>query len=481
MLSVLREAALDILPAHALASPMPQKRHSVDHQVRLSPRSMFIAQSYAPSEEGPSKTVGSKELEAIRKKLVVEEEAEETKAWKLSLLDNDIDEEPNSLSVPLLVGLLWCHNLFRRYIIGQINITKHLVPNILMKVGLHPDQVGTVGRTFHVTFMWLGSRNFYYLVLPVIVWTIDNSYAQLMMIFYCMSCAYGCLTKGTMSTQSSSKRPVNSTLGSLDPHKVHAWPSIAGMNAAAMPFFVLRWRYGSVPLWDMAQPYTVIAHYMIAFAYMASIVMSRLAVGETPANMQGGVVLGAVGLRLVLPFAEWCNTGLNAGTVMTAQGAAFLALTAAGILLFPVPLNSRGQVLAAAQTCYRRMWRTLFYMLAFSMGAIWRGKPVLANSLPVTTRGWLTLIATKAVAGHIILYLTVLFFGSLAKIAFETALRVYVRELKPRLQRPGHKSGSVGTVHMRRAALYFVELAQNITAGLTTAYLVPRVFDALAI
>ena len=87
---------------------------------------------------------------------MVEEEMEETKAWKLSLLDNDIDEEPNSLSVPLLVGLLWCHNLFRRYIIGQINITKHLVPNILTKVGLHPEQVGTVGRTFHVISMWLG-------------------------------------------------------------------------------------------------------------------------------------------------------------------------------------------------------------------------------------------------------------------------------------------------------------------------------------
>ena len=65
----------------------------------------------------------SKELEDIRKKMMIEEEIEETKAWKLSLLDNDLDEEPKSLSVPLLVALLWCHNLFRRYIIGQINIT----------------------------------------------------------------------------------------------------------------------------------------------------------------------------------------------------------------------------------------------------------------------------------------------------------------------------------------------------------------------
>jgi hypothetical protein len=34
---------------------------------------------------------------------------------------------------------------------------------------------------------------------------------------------------------------------------------------------------------------------------------------------------------------------------------------------------------------------------------------------------------------------------------------------------------------MRRAALYFVELAQDITAGLTTATVVPKLFDVLAI
>jgi len=480
MLSTLREAAFDILPEHALASPMPKKRPSVDHQVQASARTLFTSQSYTP-ERSRAPVYDSKELEDIRKKIMIEEEIEETKAWKLSLLDNDLDEEPKSLSVPLLVALLWCHNLFRRYIIGQINITKHLVPNILTKIGLHPDQVGTIGRTFHVISMWLGSRNFYYLVLPVIVWVLDSSNAQLMTIFYCMSCAYGCLTKGTMSTQSSSKRPVHSMLGALAPHKVHAWPSIAGMNASAIPFFILRWRYGSVPLWEMERPGHVVFEYLLAFAYMMAVVISRLATGESPANMQGGVVLGAVGLRLVLPVVDWCDVGLNAGTIMTVQGAYFLTLTSAAILLFPVPLNSRGQILVAAQTCYRRMWRTLFHMLAFSMGAIWRNQTKPSISLPDKPQKWLSLIIIKGVIGHIVLYSAVLIFGSFAKIIFEGALRVYVSEIKPRVQKPGVKSGSVGTVHMRRAALYFVELVQDITTGLTIANVVPRIFDTLAI
>jgi|UniRef100_A0A7S0KN70 serine palmitoyltransferase len=479
MLSLLREAALEILPQHVLESPIPTKRPSLDHQVRLSPRALFTQQSYASNAR--AHTFDSVELENIRKKMMVEEEVEETKAWKLSLLDADIEEEPKSLSVPLLVILLWSHNLFRRYIIGQINITKHLVPNILTKLGLHPEQVGPIGRTFHVISMWLGSRKFYNLVLPAIVWTVDSSYAQLMMIIYCMFSAAGCLAKGTMSTQSSSKRRANNELGALAPHKVHAWPSVAGVNAAAIPFFILRWRYGSVPLWEMEHPYIVVGDYLIAFAYMAAIVISRLATGDSPANIQGGVVLGAVGLRLVLPFIDWFNSGLQAGTVMTAQGMAFVSLTSAAILLFPVPLNSRGQILAAAQTCYRRMWRTLFYMLAFSMGAIWRQKPDNAVLLPDTTRGWLALIAAKTIIGHIILYVTVSFFASVAKLTFEGALRVYVHQIKPRFQQPGHKSESIGTVHMRKAALYFTEVAQDVTTGLATATLIPRVFDALAI
>lgn len=479
MLSVLREAALDILPQHVLESPMPMKRPSLDHQVRMSPRALFTQQSYSSNVR--AHTFDSVELENIRKKMAIEEEVAETKAWKLSLLDSDIEDEPKSLSVPLLVILLWSHNLFRRYIIGQINITKHLVPNILTQLGLHPEQVGPIGRTFHVIAMWLGSRKFYNLVLPVIVWTVDTSYAQLMMILYCVFSAAGCLAKGTMSTQSSSKRRVENELGALAPHKVHAWPSVAGVNAAAIPFFILRWRYGSIPLWEMAQPYTVVGDYLLAFGYMAAICISRLATGDSPANIQGGVVVGAVGLRLVLPSIDWFTSGLKAGTVMTVQGAAFLLLTSAAILLFPVPLNSRGQILAAAQTCYRRMWRTLFYMLAFAMGAIWRQRPENAASLPDSTRGWIALIAAKSVIGHIILYVTVAFFGSAAKLTFEGALRVYVHQIKPRFQKPGQKSGSIGTVHMRKAALYFTEVAQDITTGLATASLIPRVFDALAI
>ena len=70
-----------------------------------------------------------------------------------------------------------------------------------------------------------------------------------------------------------------------------------------------------------------------------------------------------------------CWTGLEAPSVNTAQGATLVGVVLACILLFPMPLDSKGEILYAASTCYRRMWRTFFYMLFFAAGSVWRRKP----------------------------------------------------------------------------------------------------------
>ena len=52
---------------------------------------------------------------------------------------------PGALSVPLLVITLYLHNLFRRYILTQIDVTSRLVPSWLRRVGLHPEAHGRRG------------------------------------------------------------------------------------------------------------------------------------------------------------------------------------------------------------------------------------------------------------------------------------------------------------------------------------------------
>ena len=198
-------------------------------------------------------------------------------------------DSPQSLSVPLLVVLLYLHNLFRRYIVNQIDVTALMVPQWLSQIGIHPNNDGRRGatRVFYCVFGYAGSRGFHAMALPLLVWVFDDAFVRLVTVFYCMTSGIGCLLKGALATGASSKRPASSSLGSLMPHRVHAWPSVAGINASALPFLILRWRYGNVWIWEMSTPWIVVGDYVLAFLYMACISLARMGDGDSPANVQG--------------------------------------------------------------------------------------------------------------------------------------------------------------------------------------------------
>jgi serine palmitoyltransferase len=398
-------------------------------------------------------------------------------------------DSPQSLSVPLLVVLLYWHNIFRRYILNQIDITTHMVPKWLARIGLHPTESRGPVRFFYCAAGYFGSRNFHSMALPLMVWTYDCGFTRLVMVFYCMTSGVGCLLKGALATNTSSSRPANSSLGSLMPHRVHAWPSVAGCNATALPFLILRWRHGDVWLWDMANQEAVVREYAAAFAYMFAISLARMGNGDSPANVQGGVVVGAIMLRVLLPHIDWCIAGLEASTVFTAQGFTIVGMVLAAILLFPMPLNSRGEILYASSTCYRRMWRTFFYMLFFAAGSVWREGPAAqAIELPTTPAGWAGVLAAKFFVGHVISQFSVWAISYVSQLFVECWLRAYVKYFKPwsvgehRRGTGGEEDGeskTYGTTHMRLVAITVVELAQDITGALVTAHGVPRLFDTL--
>jgi hypothetical protein len=334
------------------------------------------------------------------------------------------------------------------------------------------------------------------MALPLLVWTFDDAFVRLVMVFYCMASGIGCLLKGALATGASSRRPVNVSLGSLMPHRVHAWPSVAGINASALPFLILRWRYGNVWIWEMENPWVVIGDYALAFLYMFCISLARMGDGDSPANVQGGVVVGAVMLRALLINFDWAIAGLEATTVNTAQGFTLVGVVLACILLFPMPLDSKGEILYAASTCYRRMWRTFFYMLFFAAGSVWRRKPEGASGplFPTSALGMCGVLAAKFFIGHFVSKFSVWAISYVAQLFTECALRVYVTSLKPVLagrdRRVGERGDdgdekrtqvAYGTVHMRLVAITVVELAQDITGALVTAHGVPRVFDAMGI
>ena len=423
---------------------------------------------------------------------------EEVRGARKNRLWSDGDS-PHSLSVPLLVVLLYFHNLFRRYIVNQIDVTALMVPTWLRGFGIHPSDDGARGvtRAFYCVAGFAGSRGFHAAALPALVWTFDDAFVRLVMVFYCMTSGIGCLLKGALATGASSKRPASSSLGSLMPHRVHAWPSVAGINASALPFLILRWRYGNVWIWEMENPWVTIGDYALAFLYMFCIALARMGDGDSPANVQGGVVVGAVMLRGLLLNFDWAIAGLEAATVNTAQGFTLVGVVLACILLFPMPLDSKGEILYAASTCYRRMWRTFFYMLFFAAGSVWRRKPENAEAFSFqaySRAGLVGVIVSKCIIGHVLSKFSVWAISYVAQLFTECALRVYVTYLKPVLaggdRRVGERGDdgdekrtqvAYGTVHMRLVAITVVELAQDITGALVTAHGVPRVFDALGI
>ena len=407
-------------------------------------------------------------------------------------------DSPQSLSVPLLVVLLYLHNLFRRYIVTQIDVTAVMVPQWLRRFGIHPSENSRRGatRVFYCVAGYAGSRGFHAMALPLLVWTFDDAFVRLVMVFYCMTSGIGCLLKGALATGASSKRPANSSLGSLMPHRVHAWPSVAGINASALPFLILRWRYGNVWIWEMENPWVTVGDYSLAFLYMFCISMARMGDGDSPANVQGGVVVGAVMLRALLINFDWAVAGLEAASVNTAQGFTLVGVVLACILLFPMPLDSKGEILHAASTCYRRMWRTFFYMLFFAAGSVWRRKPEGAAGplFPDSVLGMCGVLLAKFCIGHFVSKFSVWAISYVAQLFTECALRVYVTSLKPVLAGRDRRVGArgddgdekrtqvaYGTVHMRLVAITVVELAQDITGALVTAHGVPRVFDAMGI
>ena len=124
------------------------------------------------------------------------------------------------------------------------------------------------------------------------------------------------------------------------PHRVHAWPSVAGINASALPFLILRWRYGNVWIWEMENPWVTVGDYSLAFLYMFCISMARMGDGDSPANVQGGVVVGRAAAHQLRLGRRRFRGGVRGTPRRVSRWWASLAC----ILLFPMPLDSKGEI-----------------------------------------------------------------------------------------------------------------------------------------
>lgn len=94
------------------------------------------------------------------------------------------------------------------------------------------------------------------------------------------------------------------------------WPSTHAMNAVALPFYLLRCAF-PIAVWEYAEPARMWFFGLCAAAWALSVSVSRVYLGvHSPADVQGGMMLGAIVLRLWLslhrPLTAWVVGGFGA-------------------------------------------------------------------------------------------------------------------------------------------------------------------------
>jgi len=398
--------------------------------------------------------------------------------------------DPVSMSVPLLQLLMLLHSLARRYLIGQISTTERITPSLLRY--LHAEPVAGESVAVSAAFLvvnLLASRKFYIVAGPALLWLWGTPLVNLLVVCYCFNCIVGCMLKSTLLTNVNGdtlRARERQLTGNRRKGKMHAWPSVAAINATTLPFLALRIHFGSEWIWEMQDPTNIVLSYAAAITWLVLVCVARMRAGDSPADIQGGVVVGAIVPRVVVPLSDsimlWLQEGgWNAQLVALLVAGSFSALT-----LFPLPINASGDVFRDALSCYHRTAVLVTFMLSFVVGKLMlAADAVEAGSLGqgpgASGEAGATALAAPSTAplaaARMLLGLT------LALVAVELVSRTVRVCVQALLQAAGAKTacGKGIARNVRRAGIETVILSRAATFGLCISYICPTVFSAVGI
>mmetsp|Transcript_12995 Transcript_12995/g.25822 ORF Transcript_12995/g.25822 Transcript_12995/m.25822 type:complete len:372 (+) Transcript_12995:91-1206(+) len=231
------------------------------------------------------------------------------------------------VQMPLVEGLVGVKDFCRGYLAKQVDWSCSLLPYFQR----------TRGSKFMCTYMrtasLLGSEEFYIVNIPILMWCLaPGSITRVLVCLFGITMYVGNFLKNLLCLPRPSGKYLmdsgDATDRSLD-NRDFGWPSVHSLNGVAIPFFALRCMFGSVLLWEATDPGNMLIGYIIAFAYTGSVCFSRLFLGvHSPADVQGGMILGGIVLRLWM----WAHEGVDAW-LTTADPFSVIAWVTAGTLL----------------------------------------------------------------------------------------------------------------------------------------------------
>lgn len=240
----------------------------------------------------------------------------------------------------------------RNYLGHQIDWSISLLPHIQAYRTKSLDKVMRLASL-------LGSEEFYVATIPLMTWLIaPHNISRVVVMLFGMNMAMGNFLKNTFALPRpplehlvTKNKPLPGMLAkklddqdgsaageaalvdrSLDARDF-GWPSVHSINATTLPFFILRCVFGSAFIWTVEAPGAQIAAYVGCLAYTTLICFSRMYLGvHSPADVQGGMLLGALQLRVWLATCD----GLEESIMASEQGVlSMIAITAVFLMLHP--------------------------------------------------------------------------------------------------------------------------------------------------
>jgi len=317
------------------------------------------------------------------------------------------DNEP--ISVPFLALLGSVRNVFRPWLEYHI---RRGSKEVLQKLQRYRNPF--LDAFFSIA-SFCGTEDFYVILFPMTYWNYSPKYATLLLTLFGINVFVSNALKNILRLPRPPP-PRTDDKVVLDNHG-YGWPSMHSMNAVSLPFFFLIHIYQYKWFWEVKDPRTMIFQFAFCCLWLMWIVGSRLYLAvHSPADVIGGLILGAFDLLLFIAFGEpmidWVLTNPNPISVVGSVSFVCIGLC----LVHPFPFNKTvAETIGLLGTVHGFLvgaWlrSTVFTEeITFLTGC----SPLYAFALPAIRSliGMLAIVVTLVVVKKLVSICTEYFFG----------------------------------------------------------------------